>query len=112
MRRRLLDQTKRMAEDFRAGNPNVTWRETEMFLGVPTELARTMLECEDQRVLIRYRKIKNGVKRGFVFSLVLALIAVSCSLAYVYLTREKPLSLEIETVTVIYAPEPLDETPD
>ena len=101
LRRQLLDQTRRMAEDFRAGKPDATWEDIRSYLGEPEELARTMLECENQEALGRYRKHKRLWKRAAVAFLLLALVLVSCALVYVYRFKTKPLIVEVTERVVI-----------
>ncbi len=99
MRRRLLDRTRGMVQDFLAGKPDAGWDEVADFLGDPQELAQTMLETADQEMLERYRKRKLWLKRGLVAAVIAALLGSSI---YFYSTR---LNVTVERTMVIYETE-------
>ena len=108
LRKRLLSNTREIAQDFLAGKPDATWDEIEEFLGDPQELAQTMLEAEDQEALARYRRRKLYFKRAIIGALVVALVAVSCGLIYVDRTRRHPNHVVIEETLIIYETEGIE----
>lgn len=103
LRKRLLTNTREMAQDFLAGKPDATWEDVEEFLGDPQELAQTMLEAENQEMLVRYRMKKRYMKGCAVGTLVAALLITMAAFVYVYHERTNPVTIT-ETV-IIYETE-------
>lgn len=101
LKHRLLFQTRRMAEDFREGKPGASWEEVRDYLGNPEELARTMLECENQDALKQYQKRKKKQKQVLVAVLLLTLILLSCSLMYIYWSRSNPVIIDVKEQVII-----------
>ena len=103
LRKRLLTNTREMAQDFLAGKPDATWEDMEKFLGDPQELAQTMLEAENQEALARYRKRKLWLKRGFIGAIIAVLLGSSI---FFYCTR---MNIVITETLVIYETEEPEE---
>ena len=105
LRKRLLTNTREMAQDFLSGKPDATWEDMEEFLGDPQELAQTMLEAEDQEALARYRKRRRNIRWGATgLAMVLFVTAVFFSAA-IYVTKKAPLNITEEEVLIIYETE-------
>lgn len=101
LRQRLLLQTRRMAEDFCAGKPDASWEDVRNYLGDPTELAQTMMECENQDVLGRYRKKKKLRKRAVLLIFLLTSLLISCALLYIYWSRSNPVIIDVKEQVII-----------
>lgn len=101
LRHRLLLQTRRMAEDFYAGKPDASWEDVRNYLGDPTELAQTMMECENQDMLGRYQRKKTLRKRAVFVILLLTLLLISCALVYVYRSRSNPVIIDVKEQVII-----------
>lgn len=104
LRKRLVNSTRAMAQDFLAGKPDADWSEVEAFLGDPRELACTMLESEDQDALARYRARRSLLKRCAVGALAVAFLVAVATLIYVDRTRMNPV-IVTETLTIYEAVE-------
>lgn len=104
LRRRLLERTRQMAEDFTAGKPDAAWDEVEEFLGDPQELAQTMLEHENQEKLTQYRKRKLYFRRSVIGILIATLILVSCGLIYEH-QKKIPVNVIVESTLTVYETE-------
>lgn len=109
LRKRLLTNTREIAQDFLAGKPDATWDEIEEFLGDPQELAKIMLETEDQGALARYRMRRRNIRWGATgLAMVLFVTAIFFSVV-IYMTRKIPVNVTIEETLVIYETEESEE---
>lgn len=102
LRKRLVNSTRAMAQDFLAGKPDADWGEVEAFLGDPRELACTMLEGEDQETLARYRDKKRRWKMGVLASLVILCLSLAGLLAYILNLRASAPPVVATETLIIY----------
>lgn len=109
LRKRLLTNTREIAQDFLAGKPDATWDEIEEFLGDPQELAQTMLEAENQEMLVRYRKRRLLLKRGTATLLVVLCITLAGLLTYILNMRAKAPPVVATETFIIYETEESEE---
>lgn len=98
LRKRLVNSTRAMAQDFLAGKPDADWSEVEAFLGDPRELACTMLESEDQEALVRYRARRSLLKRCAVGALAVAFLVTLVTMIYIYRERSNPVFVTETTI--------------
>ena len=97
-RRRFLADARRMAEDFRLGNPGASPSQIVAFLGDPKELARGYLDTLDQEALLHYQRCHKSITRGvLVFFAVLFIFIASWALHLFF----RPIPMVTSTETLI-----------
>ena len=97
-RRRFLADARRMAEDFRLGNPGASPSQIAAFLGDPKELARGYLDTLDQESLLRYQRRRKYLTRGVLLFLIFLCLLTAAWALYI---KSKPVPMITSTETLI-----------
>ena len=98
-RRRFLADARRMAEDFRLGNPGASPSQITAFLGDPKELARGYLDTLDQESLLRYQRLRKYLGRGVLLFLIF-LCLLTAAWAFHLFFRPIPMVTSTETLII------------
>ena len=97
-RGRFLEQTRRMAEDYMQGNPDVTPQEVTDFLGDPRELAREFLDTLDPELLERYQKNRMIFRWGFAVAMTMIVLLLG---VWAVALKAQPIDMEVSRVITI-----------
>lgn len=103
-KRQFLEETRRLAEDYLAGDPNAGHVGLTAFLGDPGELARSYQESLGPEVMERYRR-QRRLMRSLLCAAAVAVV-IGCVLYCIYL-EHKWFDVEVtrEETIIIYETE-------
>ena len=103
-KRQFLEETRRLAEDYLAGDPNAGHAGLTAFLGDPGELARSYQESLGPEVMERYRR-QRRLMRSLLCAAAVAVV-IGCVLDCIYL-EHKWFDVEVtrEETIIIYETE-------
>ena len=103
-KRQFLEETRRLAEDYLAGDPNAGHAGLTVFLGDPGELARSYQESLGPEVMERYRR-QRRLMRSLLCAAAVAVV-IGCVLYCIYLEHKWfDVAVTREDTIIIYETE-------
>lgn len=100
-RKRFMNETERLVQDFMISKPDATFSDIENFLGDPKTLSETFLISIDPHEIQYYKRKTKILKRAFVVMIVAVLIAL-CFIIYYIGHMRSDIDITQEIITTVY----------
>lgn len=103
-KRALLEDTRRLAEDYLAENPGGGYDGLTAFLGPPEELARSYLEAMGPETAKQYRRQRQGLI-GLVLGLIILFLIATIWYNIELRSRQHDVHITGEKTIIVYETE-------